>query len=197
MDYKFYALLSRMKYIGRWGIMRNTRTENIAEHSYQTALIAHALACIERTVFKRDADPERAAAYALFHETAEVITGDLPTPVKYFNRDIKNAYKDVERDAENRLLSSLPPELKAEITALVQPPPCAERDIVKYADKLSAFVKCIEERSCGNREFDEAYQTTLQALKAYNSEAVDYFLQNFIGAFYMNLDELSRNLGGA
>lgn len=179
-----------MKYINRWGLMRNTRVENVAEHSFQTAVIAHALACIEKTVFGENANPEKAAALAIYHETAEVITGDLPTPVKYFNNEIRTAYKDLEKYAEQKLLDGLPKELKNEIGALVSPPDCIEKRLVKYADKLAAYIKCIEEKTCGNTEFDNALISTEKELKSYKSKSVNYFIENFVGAYYKNLDQL-------
>lgn len=179
-----------MKYINRWGLMRNTRVENVAEHSFQTAVIAHALACIEKTVFGGKADPEKAVALAVYHETAEVITGDLPTPVKYFNEEIKCAYKDLEKYAAEKLLNGLPDELKSEIGALVTPEDCEEKRLVKYADKLAAYIKCIEEKNCGNNEFDNALAATEKELKGYKNRAVDYFIDKFVGAYYKNLDQL-------
>ncbi len=190
MDYNFFSFLNRMKYINRWGLMRNTRVENVAEHSFQTAVIAHALACIEKVVFGGNVDPEKAVAIAIYHETAEVITGDLPTPVKYFNDEIRSAYKDLERYAEKKLLDGLPAELKGEIGALVSPDDCEEKRLVKYADKLAAYVKCIEEKNCGNNEFDNAFAATEKELKAYKNRAVDYFMEKFVGAYYKNLDQL-------
>ena len=190
MDYNFYAFLNRMKYINRWGLMRNTRVENVAEHSFQTALIAHALACIEKVVFKREVNPDKATALAVYHETAEVITGDLPTPVKYFNDDIRGAYKKVEKYAEDKLFLGLPEELREEIGACVRPDDCAEKKLVKYADKLAAYIKCIEEVTCGNKEFDNALKATEKELRGYKSDSVNYFLENFVGAYYKNLDQL-------
>ncbi len=190
--YKFYAFLSRMKYINRWSLMRNTRTESVAEHSHQTAVLAHALALIEQKIFNKKVDPNLCAAMAVFHETAEVLTGDLPTPVKYFNPQIKKAYKDVEKFAENKLLASLPKELKTEMTALVQPPDSLEKQLVKYADKLAALIKCIEELSGNNDEFHDAYQTTTDVLKSYGCDSVDYFLENFLDPFFMSIDGLSE-----
>ena len=190
MDYNFFSFINRMKYINRWGLMRNTRVENVAEHSFQTAVLAHALACIEKTVFGGNVDPEKAAALAVYHETAEVITGDLPTPVKYFNDEIKCAYKDLEKYAAEKLLNGLPDELRSELGALVTPKESEEKRLVKYADKLAAYIKCIEEKNCGNNEFDNALAATEKELKSYNSRAVDYFMDKFVGAYYKNLDQL-------
>lgn len=194
MDYKFYAFLNRMKFINRWSLMRNTRTENVAEHSHQVAIIAHCLATIEKVIFKKNVSADRAATIALFHETAEVITGDLPTPIKYFNKDINKAYKDIERQAEEKLLSQLPLELQSSLTAAVQPSDSLEKNLVKYADKLAAFIKCIEEKSSGNVEFDDAYILIENSLIDCKCDSVDYFMTNFIKAFYFNLDLLSKDI---
>lgn len=190
MDYGFFSFLNRMKYINRWGLMRNTRVENVAEHSFCTALIAHALALIEKNVFGGKVSPEKTAVLALYHETAEVITGDLPTPVKYFNDDMRSAYKNLEKYAEEKLTADLPKELKDGLCSLVSPEDCEEKKLVKYADKLAALIKCIEERKCGNSEFDSAYVATENELKSYKNRAVDYFIENFSGAYYKNLDQL-------
>lgn len=192
MSYKFYAFLNRMKFINRWSLMRSTRAENVAEHSHQVALIAHVLGLIEKVVFHNDIDENYLAVCALYHETAEVITGDLPTPIKYFNADIKKAYKSIENDAENRLLASLPKELIPYLSDCVQPRDENIKRLLKFADKLSAYIKCIEEVNVGNQEFSEALKSVKSSLIGANDRTVNYFIENFIDAFYMNLDELSK-----
>ena len=191
MANEFYALLGRMRYITRWGLMRNSVSETLSEHSYMTAVLAHALALIRREILHLDGpDPDRCAVAALYHDASEILTGDLPTPIKYYNPDIRTAYKEVERIAGNRLLDMLPPELRA----------CYERDvleddkelapIVKAADKLSAHIKCLEEQKAGNTEFDSAAQQTWDAMKAMDRPELDWFLNFCLGAFRLNLDQL-------
>lgn len=191
--YKFYAFLSRMKYINRWSLMRNTRTESVAEHTFETAVLAHALASIEKNIFKEDINPEKCAAYALFHETAEVITGDLPTPVKYFNPEMKKAFSKVEKYAEDKILKTLPQELKDELESVVRPQEGKEKQLVKVADKLAGLIKCIEELTGNNDEFLDAYDSLLKQLETYNCRSLKYFLDNFLNPFYMSLDELSKD----
>lgn len=189
----FYAFLSRMKYIGRWALMRNTRTENVLEHSATVAMFAHALAVLHSRHGGR-LNADRIGMLALFHETGEVLTGDLPTPVKYFNADITSAYKDIEKRSEKRLTNSLPPELHDEVAELVSGGSEEERRIVKYADTLAAYVKCVEELAQGNTEFAEAERSTLAKLHAYSSPEVEYFLEHFVTPFGMSLDLLSKGL---
>ena len=191
MNYGFYALVSRMKNINRWALMRNSFTENVQEHSHETAVLAHALAAISRDVFGNDADPDRAAAAALFHDASEIITGDMPTPVKYYSDDIREAYKNVEQIAAEKLLSSLPDELRGTYESLLSPPDEKTRRFVKAADKLSAYIKCVEELKAGNGEFKLAAEQTLSKLRALNMPEVDYFLENFMPAFEMTLDEIN------
>lgn len=187
----FFAFLSRMKLIARWGLMRNTVSENVCEHSAEVAMIANALAVIDRKFYGGTADPDRVGMLALYHETAEVITGDLPTPVKYYNMEINAAYKDIERAAESRILASLPPELTDEFAALVSPDRQSPAyKLVKYADKLAAYIKCIEELKAANGEFKSAHDTIAAELKNCDCPAVRYFMDNFIDAYYLTLDEL-------
>lgn len=188
----FYAFLSRMKYIGRWSLMRNTRTENVLEHSATVAMFAHALALL-RNENGGNLDADRVGMLALYHETGEVLTGDLPTPVKYFNHDITSAYKEIEKRSEKRLTDSLPDKLQP-VAELVSGGSEEERRIVKYADTLAAYVKCVEELSQGNSEFAEAERSTLAKLHAYNSPEVEYFLSHFVRPFGMSLDSLSAGL---
>lgn len=190
MKHSFFALISRMRYIGRWGLMRNSLPENIQEHSHMVAVIAHSLAVIGRDVFGKNSNPEKCATTALFHDASEILTGDMPTPIKYHNEAIKNSYKEIERNACIRLLTFLPNELKSSYEPLLideDPDVCA---YVKAADKLSAYIKCIEERKAGNNEFISAEAQILKVLKANSLPEVDYFIKNFIPSFELTLDEL-------
>lgn len=191
MANEFYALLGRMRYITRWGLMRNTFSENIQEHSHQVAVLAHALALIRRDVLHLEGpDPDRCAVAALYHDASEILTGDLPTPIKYYNPDIKDAYKQVERIAGNRLLDMLPPELRGSYEALVLEEDKAVLPIVKAADKLSAYIKCVEEQKAGNTEFDSAAEQTLKILKALEMPELNWFIENCLPAFSLNIDQL-------
>ena len=191
MANEFYALLGRMRYITRWGLMRNTFSENIAEHSYQTAVLAHALALIRRDVLKLPTpDPDRCAVAALYHDASEILTGDLPTPIKYYNPEIKTAYKQVERVAGERLLNMLPPELRASYEHDVLEDDAALAPIVKGADKLSAHIKCLEEQKAGNTEFDTAARQTWEAIQAMDRPELNWFVEHCLGAFALNLDQL-------
>lgn len=191
MANEFYALMGRMRYITRWGLMRNTFSENISEHSHMTAVLAHALALIRRDILNLPTpDPDRCATAALYHDASEILTGDLPTPIKYYNPDIKSAYKQVERIAGNRLLDMLPPELRSSYTRYVLEDDEELEPFVKAADKLSAHIKCLEEQKAGNTEFDSAARQTLEALKAMNRPELDWFLANCLQAFTLNLDQL-------
>ncbi|MBQ6540674.1 MAG: 5'-deoxynucleotidase [Oscillospiraceae bacterium] len=189
--YSFYALISRMKNINRWALMRNSYTENVQEHSHMVAVLAHALAAINREIYGGAADPDRCASAALFHDASEIITGDMPTPVKYHNKEIMNAYKDMERLASEKLLSSLPRELQDSYRPILcDIDPETER-IVKAADKLSAYIKCLEELKAGNGEFRLAAEQTREKLKEYKMPEVDYFMKNCVPAFELTLDELN------
>ncbi len=191
MANEFYALLGRMRYITRWGLMRNTFSENIQEHSHQVAVLAHALALIRRDILHLEGpDPDRCAVAALYHDASEILTGDLPTPIKYYNPDIKTAYKQVERIAGERLLDMLPEQLRRSYAPLVLEDDEAVLPIVKAADKLSAYIKCIEEQKAGNTEFDSAAQLTLQALKGMQMPELDWFITECLPAFALNLDQL-------
>ena len=191
MANEFYALLSRMRYITRWGLMRNTFSENIQEHSHQVAVLAHALALIRREILHLEGpDPDRCAVAALYHDASEILTGDLPTPIKYYNPQIRNAYKQVERIYGERLLDLLPPELRH----------CYEHDVleddpevtpvVKAADKLSAYIKCVEEQKTGNTEFDTAARQTMDALIGLHMPELDWFMEHCLEPFTKSLDEL-------
>ena len=191
MANEFYALLGRMRYITRWGLMRNTFSENIQEHSHQAAVLAHALALIRRDILHLPTpDPDRCAVAALYHDASEILTGDLPTPIKYYNPSIKDAYKQVERIAGNRLLDMLPQELRSCYEHLVLEDDEEVAPIVKGADKLSAYIKCVEEQKAGNTEFDSAAAVTMQALKTMGREEMDWFIENCLPAFSLNLDQL-------
>lgn len=191
MSNEFYALMGRMRYITRWGLMRNTFSENIAEHSFQVAVLAHALALIRRDILHLPTpDPERCATAALYHDASEILTGDLPTPIKYYNPDIKEAYKQVERIAGNRLLDMLPKELRVSYEHLVLEDDEQILPFIKAADKLSAHIKCLEEQKAGNTEFDTAARQTWDAMKAMNRPELDWFLDFCLGAFGLNLDQL-------
>jgi len=191
MPHNFYAYMDRMKYIKRWQLMRSVREENIMEHSQQVALFAHALAIINVKILKGNADPEKAVLYALYHECSEVMTGDLPTPIKYFNRSIQGAYKDLEGKATDKLLNTLPAELKEELQPYAKPQTDSlEYKLMKAADRLAAYVKCLEELRSGNNEFAKAEKSIKADLLSRNMPEVEYFFQNFIPAFNLTLDEL-------
>ena len=191
MSDNFFAYISRMRYIGRWSLMRNSLPENIQEHSHMVAVIAHALGVIRRDVFLVPCDPNEAAAVALYHDASEILTGDLPTPIKYHSADIRGAYRQVEKIACDKLLATLPAELRPAYEPLLTGE-TQERlhDLVKAADKLSAYIKCIEERKAGNNEFLSAEKQTRALLEASPLPEVGYFLEHFIPAFELNLDEL-------
>ena len=191
MKENFFAYISRMRYIGRWSLMRNSLPENIQEHSHMVAVLAHALGVIRRDVFHVPCNPDEAATVALFHDSAEILTGDLPTPIKYHSNEIRDAYKEVEALACRKLLATLPAELRGAYEPLLDGE-TEERvhDLVKAADKLSAYIKCIEERKAGNNEFLSAEAQTRKILEESHMPEVDYFLEHFIPAFELNLDEL-------
>ena len=191
MANEFYALMGRMRYITRWGLMRNSFSENIQEHSHQVAVLAHALALIRRDILKLPTpDPDKCAVAALYHDASEILTGDLPTPIKYYNPDIKDAYKQVERIAGNRLLDMLPQELRASYEHYVLEDDRELEPFVKGADKLSAHIKCLEEQKAGNTEFDTAAHQTWDSMKAMNRPELDWFLDNCLPAFALNIDQL-------
>ena len=190
MQYQFYALLSRMRYITRWGLMRNTFPENIQEHSHQVAVLAHSLALIRRDILGLDADPERCATAALYHDASEILTGDLPTPIKYYNPEIRSAYKQVEQVSGEKLLAMLPEKLRASMAPLILESDPVSRDIVKAADKLSAHIKCMEELKAGNHEFASAAEQTRMALEAMRLPELDWFMSHCLESFSKNLDEL-------
>ena len=191
MANEFYALMGRMRYITRWGLMRNTFSENISEHSHMTAVLAHALALIRRDILKLPTpDPDRCAVAALYHDASEILTGDLPTPIKFYNPEIKEAYNQVERIAGNRLLDMLPGQLRDSYEHYVLEDDEALLPFIKGADKLSAHIKCLEEQKAGNTEFDTAAKQTWEAMKQMGRPELDWFLDNCLEAFVLNLDQL-------
>ena len=191
MSCNFFAYMSRMRYIGRWSLMRNALPENIQEHSHMVAVIAHALGVIRRDILGVPCNPEEYAAVALYHDCSEILTGDLPTPIKYYSPEIMGAYRQVEELACEKLLATLPPELREAFAPVLNGETASRcHDLVKAADKLSAYIKCIEERRAGNDDFLSAERSTRRALEEYHLPEVDYFLAHFIPAFELTLDEL-------
>ena len=190
MSHSFFAYIARMRYIGRWGLMRNTVQENIQEHSHMVAVLAHALAVIRRDKFGGTVDPGHVAAVALYHDATEIFTGDLPTPVKYANPDIQAAYKAIEQNAADRLTATLPEELRPSFQGLLTETDPIVTDLVKAADKLSAYLKCLEELKAGNLEFQSAANQTLEALNEYDLPELTYFMEHFLPAVQLTLDEL-------
>ena len=190
--YNFFAYMARMKLIRRWSLMKSVSDENIAEHSAQVAQIAHALALIKNRRFGGELNADRVASMALYHETSEVLTGDLPTPIKYYNPDIRNAYKNIESTANEKLISMLPEELRADYRELIEPKVDSyEAMLVKAADKISAYIKCVEELRSGNREFAKAEISLREAVEEYYCyDEVKYFCDTFLDSFRKTLDEL-------
>ena len=191
MDRQFYAMLSRMKYINRWALMRNIRPESLCEHTQDLAVLAHGLAVLQNRRFGGSLDVGKCVLLALYHEAPEILTGDLPTPVKYYNPAIRDAYRHVEDVSANKLLSMLPEDIRSDYQAFFFPGEdlAEERRIVKAADKLSALIKCVEEQGQGNREFDQARRSTEAAVRAMHLPAADCFLEEFLPAFKLTLDE--------
>lgn len=185
----FYAMLSRMKNIYRWGLMRNTKSENLSEHSLETAYVAHALAIIKNNCFGGNVNPEKAAVAAMFHDTSEIITGDMPTPVKYYNPQIKSVYKDIEKQAQQTLTDMLPDYMRTDISNIYDDTDAEIKQIVKAADKISAYIKCVEELNMGNREFATAEKTIKKAIKEMNMPETDLFMKDFMPSFNLSLDE--------
>lgn len=193
-QYNFFAMVNRMKMINRWALMQNSSMENIAEHSHSVAVIAHALALIGNKEFGRNYNAERTALLALYHDTTEVITGDMPTPVKYYNDEIREVYKNIEEIAGNRLLSMLPDDYKDEYAAFFSH---NEEDaelwkLVKSADKISALIKCIEENRMGNKEFEIALKSQEKKIAEIDLPEVKFFSEHFLPAYYLTLDEHTK-----
>lgn len=189
MKSHFFAYISRMRFIQRWALMRNTAPENVQEHSHQVAVLAHALAVIRNQCFGGTIDPGTVAVAALYHDASEILTGDMPTPIKYDNPAIRSAYKDVEAVAEQKLLDMLPENLRGAYVPVFSPDPETEK-LVKAADKLSAYIKCVEELKAGNLEFKKAAEQTRRALDEMKMPELDYFMTHCMESFSMTLDEL-------
>lgn len=191
MDGNFFALISRMRYINRWGLMRNAMPENVQEHSHMVAVIAHALGVIRRDIMGIDCDPGLLAAAALYHDASEILTGDMPTPIKYHSEEIECAYHNVEKIASDKLLNMLPVELKSSYEPLLSENVGEyNKKLLKAADRISAYVKCVEERKAGNNEFLSAERQTLSRIKGMRLPEAEYFIEHFVPAFEKNLDEL-------
>lgn len=191
-DNSFFAMLSRMKYIGRWALMRNSLRENVSEHSLETAIVAHALAIIGNCRLGRDYDVEHIALLAMYHDCTEIITGDMPTPVKYYNIEIKDAYKEIEVNAAKNLLSRLPEDMALEYEKYLLPKEDASTmKLVKAADKISALIKCIEEEKTGNREFNHAGESTFKAIRELGCKEAEIFCEEFVPEYEKTLDELN------
>lgn len=188
---KFFAIISRMKYINRWSLMRNTVTENISEHSLEVAFIAHLLAVLRNKRFGGNVNPERVALLAMYHDTPEIITGDLPTPIKYYNKNIKSAYSEIENNASRQLLSYLPDDIKEEYEPLFYKHESDSElwELVKAADKISALIKCVEEKQMGNKDFSDAESATLKIIKELNVKEADVFLEEFMPSYGLTLDK--------
>lgn len=193
----FFAMLSRMKYINRWGLMRNTINENISEHSIEVGFIAHALGVINNEIYHGSLNAERLALLGIFHDVTEIITGDMPTPVKYYSPIIRNAYKEVENEAGEQLIEALPPEMQHVYRPLLRETPEEEElwKYVKAADKLSALIKCIEEGQMGNLDFAQAKESTEKAVRSMELPEAEYFIEHFLPAYILTLDDSNQNLG--
>ena len=193
MENNFYAMMSRMKYIERWALMRNSRPENVSEHTLEVSILAHALAVIGNKRLNKNLSGERAALIALFHDSTEIITGDMPTPIKYYNGNIQGAFKEIEAEAARRLLSMLPEDFKEDYESIFFPKQEEEYiwKLVKAADKLSALIKCIPEEKAGNTEFSSAKESIMEAIKELQLEEAEIFMGEFMVSYYKNLDELT------
>ena len=191
-NYGFFAMMARLEWIDRWALMRNSSDENLSEHSLEVAMLAHALCVIGNERLGKTLNADHAAVIGMFHDVSEILTGDMPTPVKYYNREIRSAYRDVERDANTRLLALLPQDLRAQYERVLEPDGeySREMQLVKAADKLSAYIKCIEERKAGNREFERAEKATLASIQEMNLEEVRIFLEEFLPPYEKTLDEI-------
>ena len=192
MAFSFFACLSRLKLIRRWSLMRNTVPENDAEHSLQVAMIAHAIAVIARDRYGKQIDPEHVLSLAVYHDATEVMTGDLPTPVKYHNDELRGAYHQLEALSADRLLALLPKDMQPAFVPYMKQEPGYEHTLVKAADRISAYIKCMEEQRAGNREFDYAAENIRKSISAIDLPEVKDFLTDFLPAFDMTLDELNH-----
>lgn len=189
----FYAMMSRMKYINRWGLMNNTKYENLSEHSLQVAMLAHCLVLIHNKRFGGNLNPERAAILAIFHDSTEIITGDMPTPIKYFNNSIKDAYKDIETAAADRLCSLLPEDFREDMEKIIKQSGEDDNNLHKYvkaADRFSALIKCIEELRMGNEEFRQAKNSIEKSISEMDMPEAEVFIKDFLPAFSLSLDEM-------
>ncbi len=189
----FYAMMSRMKYIERWALMRNSESENICEHSLEVSMLAHALAVIGNRRLGKNYDPEHAAVIGIFHDSNEIITGDMPTPVKYYSKEMQELFHDIEDRAAKSLLELLPEDLRPDYEGLFFRKPGEEElwKIVKAADKISALIKCVEEGKAGNREFDSAKKSIEESIRNMKVPEADIFVQEFLPSYYLTLDEIS------
>lgn len=193
----FFAFIFRMKYINRWALMRNTRSENVSEHSLEVSVIAHALSLIQKNrLYNNRINPEKVALYALYHDASEIVTGDMPTPVKYFNHSINSAYKELEHKASKSILNMLPDYLIDDYKDIFIAKPEDKEiwDTIKAADKISAYLKCVDEENSGNKEFYNAKNAILQSLKDMNRQDVEIFLEEFADGFSLTLDEVGGSL---
>jgi len=195
MKHHFFAYVSRLRYIRRWGLMRSVMPENDAEHSLQVAMIAHALAIIGRDTYGREVNPEHVLALGVYHDVSEVITGDMPTPVKYQTDELRRSYKDVERMANERLLSMLPDGMRPAYIPYLSVPEDYDRQLIKAADSISAYLKCLEKKRAGNREFDAAGESIRKGLSQIELPEVQDFIREFIPSFELSLDELNQPTG--
>jgi 5'-deoxynucleotidase len=193
MDSHFFAMMSRMKYIERWALMRNSQTENISEHSLEVSMLAHALAVIGNNRLNKQLNAEKVALIGLYHDSTEIITGDMPTPIKYYNKDIQGAFKEIEKIAANRLLDMLPEDMRTSYESVFFLKEGEEElwSLVKAADKLSALIKCIQEENAGNTEFTSAKKSVTEALNKMGLKEVNIFMEEFLPSYYKTLDELS------
>ena len=192
MRSEFFAFVSRMKYINRWGLMRNTAQENLKEHSQSVAMLAHALGVINNLYFGGDANPDRLASLALYHDAEETITGDMPTTVKYFSQSLRDAFAEVETEAKETLLSMLPEEMAGVYRGLLYCTDPQEKRLVKAADKICAYIKCIEEKKAGNTEFDRAAESTLESINALDIPEAEEFMKEFLDGYRLTLDEIKE-----
>lgn len=190
----FFAMVSRLKFINRWALMRNSSYENLSEHSLEVAMLSHALCVIGNTRLNKDLDAKHAALIGMYHDTTEIITGDMPTPIKYFNEEIQDAFKDIEANAAYRLVMMLPDYMQQDFREIYEPGEDYEyeKKLVKAADKLSALIKCIDERKAGNSEFVKAEKATEETLRNMHLPELDIFMEEFLPSYYKTLDEISR-----
>lgn len=195
-DYAFFAMMARLKWIDRWALMRNSEEENLSEHSLQVAMLSHVLCVIGNKRFGKNLDAEHAAMFGMYHDVSEILTGDMPTPVKYRNKTIKGAYKQIEDDANESLLTLLPEDIRDEYRKVLFPEEkySYEAKLVKAADKISAYIKCLEEKKAGNDEFADAEHSTLESIKAMELEEIEVFLNEFLPSYKKTLDAIRPDI---